>query len=39
MVAMIEDSKNSELKRFGEQIKTSQSKEIDLMNEILRSIG
>jgi uncharacterized protein (DUF305 family) len=39
MVAMIENSKNSELKRFGKQIKTSQSKEIDLMNEILRSIG
>lgn len=37
MAEMIENSQNSELKSFGERIKTAQSKEIELMNEMLRS--
>ncbi len=39
MAEMIENSKNSEIKSFGERIKTAQSKEIEFMNEMLRSIG
>jgi len=39
MVAMIEDSRDAKIKEFGAKIKSSQNKEIELMNNLLKDIG
>ena len=39
MVAMIEDSRDAKIKEFGSKIKSSQNKEIELMNNLLKDIG
>jgi uncharacterized protein (DUF305 family) len=39
MVAMIEGSRDAKIKEFGAKIKSSQNKEIELMNNLLKDIG